>query len=79
VWDFVANAGELEMKNQMSAFSAIMEEFNKPYNGTIIRIPLRTTSQSEVSQICKVPTTASEIEVVLKKFTSEFGTSGLLL
>lgn len=78
MWDFAADGGEVEMKNQMSAFSAIMKEFDKPYNGTIIRIPLRTTSQAEVSEICKRPTTASDVEVVLRKFASEFGTSGLL-
>jgi hypothetical protein len=78
MWDFVANAGEIEMKNQMSAFSAIMKELDKHYYGTIIRIPLRTTSQAEVSEICKVPTTASDVEVVLRKFAAEFGTSGLL-
>lgn len=78
MWDFVANAGEIEMKNQMSAFSAVMKELDKHYNGTIIRIPLRTSSQAQVSEICKVPTTASDIEVVLRKFASEFGASGLL-
>jgi len=78
MWDFVANGEEVEMKNQMSAFSAIMKELDKPYNGTIIRIPLRTTSQAEVSEICKVPTTTSDIDAVLRKFASEFGTSGLL-
>jgi sacsin len=78
MWDFVANGGEVEMKNQMSVFSAIMKELDKPYNGTIIRIPLRTTSQAEVSEICKIPTTTSDIDAVLRKFASEFGTSGLL-
>ena len=66
------------MKNQMSAFSAIMKEPDKPFNGTIIRIPLRTESQAKKSEICNRPTKASDIEEVAKKFSSEFGSSGLL-
>lgn len=38
MWDFVANAGEVEMKNQMSAFSAVMGVLDKPFEGTIIRM-----------------------------------------
>lgn len=78
MWDFVANAGEVEMKNQMSAFSAIMEVSDKPFDGTIIRIPLRTASQAEASEICKRPTTASDVKEVMRKFASEFEISGLL-
>ncbi len=78
MWDFVAGGGEIEMKNQMSAFSAVMKEFDKPYHGTIIRMPLRTKLQAELSEICKAPTTASDVEAVLRKFAFEFGTSGLL-
>jgi sacsin len=78
MWDFVANAGEVEMKNQMSAFSAVMEVPDKPFDGTIIRIPLRTASQAEASEICKRPTTASDVEEVMRKFASEFEISGLL-
>jgi sacsin len=78
MWDFVANAGEVEMKNQMSAFSAVMEAPDKPFDGTIIRIPLRTASQAEASEICNQPTTASDVEEVMRKFASEFEISGLL-
>jgi len=68
MWDFVVNAGEVEMKNQMSAFSAVMKEPDKPFDGTIIRIPLRTASQAEGSGICKRPATASDVEEVMRKF-----------
>lgn len=66
------------MKNQMSAFSAVMKELDKPIDGTIIRIPLRTAFQAESSDICPRPTTVSDVEEVMRKFASEFGTSGLL-
>ena len=62
----------------MSAFSAVMKESDGPFDGTIIRIPLRTSSQAEASDICERPTTTSEIEEVMRKFAREFGTSGLL-
>jgi sacsin len=78
MWDFVAHGENVEIRNQMRGFSAIMKEFDKPYNGTIIRIPLRTELQAEASEICKKPTTVSDVDAVLKNFASEFGTSGLL-
>lgn len=66
------------MKNQMSAFSAITKQFDQPFQGTIIRIPLRTAAQAEASEICNRSTTLSDVVEVVRKFVSEFGTSGLL-
>jgi sacsin len=78
MYDFVADAEGVEMKNQMSAFSAIIKKIDRPFQGTIIRIPLRTEAQAIRSEICSRATTVSDVEEVVKSFCSEFGTSGLL-
>lgn len=78
MYDFVADAENVEMKNQMSAFSAIFEKIDSAFQGTIIRVPLRTEAQAIQSKICNKATTVSDVEEVVKNFCSEFGTSGLL-
>ncbi len=61
------------MQNQMKAFSILMESPEKPLvEGTIIRIPLRTQAQAEVSEISDQPTTVSDIQQVLECFATEF-------
>ena len=78
MYDFVADAEGAEMRNQMSAFSAIIKEIDRPFRGTVIRIPLRTEVQAAESEICSRATTVSDVKKVIENFGTEFGISGLL-
>jgi sacsin len=64
----------------MSAFQAVMEHLDKPLNGTVIRIPLRTDDQAKNSRISisKHGIAVSEVLEVLQSFAEEFGNNGLL-
>jgi len=66
------------MRDQMVAFSAITEVFDQSFDGTIIRIPLRTSKQAKTSQICSREASVSEVEKVLQTFADDFGHTGLL-
>lgn len=66
------------MRDQMAAFSAITEEFDRPFPGTIIRIPLRTPAQAKASQICGREASFPEVAQVLQTFADDFGHTGLL-
>jgi sacsin len=76
VYDFVKNTKALN--NQLIAFSPILKEFDKPFEGTVIRIPLRTSEQAKDSKICQYETTPSEIAKVMQDFAIEFRVTGLL-
>ena len=78
VYDFVGGAKDHAIQNHMAAFQSVMEHPNQPFQGTIIRIPLRTREQAMRSDICDRETTVPEIREVLEKFATEFGNSGLL-
>jgi sacsin len=77
-YDFVKEAKDGTMRDQMAAFSPITEEFDQPFGGTIIRIPLRTPEQAEKSQICGRRATFSEVAEVMQTFADDFGHTGLL-
>jgi hypothetical protein len=62
----------------MVAFSAITEVFDQPFDGTIIRVPLRTPKQAKTSQICSREASVSEVAKVLQTFVDDFGHTGLL-
>ena len=62
----------------MAAFGMVMSHFDRPLDGTIIRIPLRTKIQAAESEISKRDTTVSDLMEVLQSFASEFGENGLL-
>lgn len=55
-----------------------MHTFDQPFDGTIVRIPLRTEEQAAKSEIVNRETTTTEIIEVLGKFATEFGDKGLL-
>lgn len=78
VYDFVKNAKGGAMEDQMAAFSAITKEFDQPFDGTIIRIPLRTPEQAKTSQICGRGASFSEVAEVMQTFANDFGHTGLL-
>ncbi|CAG8949651.1 hypothetical protein HYFRA_00007885 [Hymenoscyphus fraxineus] len=77
-FNFVKGADDAGMKNHMAAFRAIMKDPKKRFDGTIIRIPLRTKEHAIKSGISDKETTIKDIKEVLKNFADEFGKSGLL-
>jgi sacsin len=77
-YDFVKYADDPEMQSQMEAFKSLVVDPRKPFQGTIIRIPLRTTGHAKASEICDKPTTFAEVANVMRTFASDFGRSGLL-
>jgi sacsin len=78
VYDFVKDSGDIAMQNQMAAFQTVVENPNQPFDGTVIRIPLRTRVQADDSKISNSETTVEELLKVLQKFADEFANSGLL-
>ncbi len=78
LYDFVDDSGDHAIQNHMAAFQSVMENPAQPFEGTIIRIPLRTQEQAINSDISNRETTVLEVREVLRKFAVEFGNSGLL-
>lgn len=78
IYDFVKNDKGGAMRDQMAAFSSITEEFDQPFDGTIIRIPLRTPEQAQASQICSREASFSDVAEVMETFADDFGHTGLL-
>lgn len=73
VYDFVKYSQEPKMRNQLVAFSSITQEFDSGFDGTIIRLPLRTQSQAAKSKIIDSgkPTTGEDIIDIFRKFSGE--------
>jgi sacsin len=78
LYDFVEDAEDPAIQNHMAAFQSVMENPAQQFEGTIIRIPLRTQEQAMNSDISDRETTVLEVREVLNKFATEFGNSGLL-
>ncbi|XMA11555.1 hypothetical protein WAI453_004346 [Rhynchosporium graminicola] len=55
-----------------------MVHLDRPLDSTVIRIPLRNASQTLKNDISTLLTTPTEIQEVLRNFSAEFGTYGLL-
>ena len=66
------------MRNQLSAYSRFLLDFNRPLDGTIVRIPLRTVAQAEKSSICDQRTTISDVRSSMEGFATEVHQGGLL-
>lgn len=64
--------------NHMQAFKAILNHTDRPFDGTILRIPFRTREQASKSDISETVTTASAIWKVMQDFAADFGENGLL-
>ncbi|KAH6680301.1 hypothetical protein B0J14DRAFT_578321 [Halenospora varia] len=78
VYNFVEDAEDPVMRNQMAAFRAIVENVTEPLDGTVIRIPFRSEKQARKSEISKRPTTAKEVSDVLRQFAADLNNGGLL-
>ena len=74
VYDFVDDADQLEMANQLMPFSGVLTEhdFRAPLDGTVIRLPLRTKEQALKSKICQTSVGVEEVRDVLRGFAEGF-------
>ena len=77
-YDFPAGGQSPAIINHMKAFATVMKRTDVPFDGTIVRIPLRTTLQSQSSQISSSPTSISDIMSVFENFAEELGEKILL-
>lgn len=66
------------MINQLSAYSSLLLEFNRPLDGTVVRIPLRTAAQAGKSAIRDQRTTISDVQFSMEGFATEVNQGGLL-
>ncbi|KAI9733902.1 MAG: hypothetical protein M1834_002557 [Cirrosporium novae-zelandiae] len=75
VYDFVADSDDPEMKAHLEAFSPINAKWDEGFNGTVIRLPLRTEDQAKTSQISDRVTSVNEVEETFQAFASELSRS----
>lgn len=82
MYDFVENAAEPDMVNQLSPFRSIVADITQSFNGSIIRLPLRTADQAKDSRILDLdrkPTEIAEIKDIFEGFAEELSHSLLFL
>lgn len=82
MYDFVESCNEPEMINQLVPFRPIVENISQPFDGTVIRIPLRTASQALTTKILDLernPTKVADLKSVFEKFATEMAESLLFL
>jgi sacsin len=74
VYDFVDDAEQPEMVNQLMPFSNVLagHDFRTPLDGTAIRLPLRTKEQALKSRICQTSIGIQEVRELLKSFAEGF-------
>ena len=60
-----------KLKDQFHAFSSLVTDFSKPFNGTIIRLPLRTAAGAKSSNIKNTCTSAEEISQLFAQFAKD--------
>jgi sacsin len=77
-YDFPASAKDAAMANQLRCFSLINTEWEQPFDGTIIRIPLRNTSQAKRSEISTKEASTYDVRYSMDCFANEMGSNGLL-
>lgn len=70
------------MVNQLSPFRSIVADITQSFDGTVIRIPLRTADQAQSSRILdldRTPTGIAEIKDIFEGFAEELSHSLLFL
>ncbi|ERF72113.1 hypothetical protein EPUS_02904 [Endocarpon pusillum Z07020] len=77
-YDISASTEDESMITQLDGFSLVNTEWDRPFMGTIIRIPLRTASQAAVSEISNKETTTDDVRDALDSFADDMGSNGLL-
>ncbi|KAF8244236.1 hypothetical protein K440DRAFT_559411 [Wilcoxina mikolae CBS 423.85] len=83
LYDFVADSTNPAMVNQLSPFRRYVSSFSQFFDGTIIRLPLRTAEQALVNEIIherdRKPTTADDIKEAFVQYAAEMSESLLFL
>lgn len=77
-WDVVENQDRIEIQNALKTLEAFNVECGPEYNGTIIRIPLRTEEQSSTSKIANKAITTEMMREALADFDKEVRDGALL-
>ena len=77
-WDVVEQASSEEIKNHMKTFQTFNFDPSLAFDGTIIRIPLRTKTQAKKSKIVDREVTTSQISEALSLLGHEVKQGGLL-
>lgn len=78
MWDVVGYASSKEVQNHMKTFQAFNVNPSLAFDGTIIRIPLRTKAQAETSKIVDREVTIHHISEALSLLGHEVKQGGLL-
>lgn len=80
VYGFTEASEDPDMHGQLTAFGSILKDFKNKFDGTIVRLPLRTKSQAAKSKIVpEKDTSESDIIEVFQLFSSELVESLLFL
>jgi sacsin len=82
LYDFVDDADQVEMVNQLKPFSDVLvsHDLRGPLDGTAIRLPLRTKEQAQKSKICQTSVGVEEMREVMRMFAEGLGSGyGLFL
>lgn len=83
LYDFVEDCQEQEMVNQLAAFGHLLPDHRSSFDGTLIRLPLRTMEQAKRSRILldkdRRPTEIDDIKSIFKSFAVEMAESLLFL
>ncbi|KAF8534251.1 hypothetical protein BDD12DRAFT_943100 [Trichophaea hybrida] len=83
LYDFVADYADSAMANQLSPFKRHVLNFSQSFDGTVIRLPLRTAEQASKSEIIqrrdRKPTTADDIKEAFMSYATEMSESLLFL
>lgn len=66
------------MANHLRTFALLNSEWDRPFIGTIIRIPLRSKCQAKLSEISLKETSIPDIRFSMDRFATEMGFNGLL-
>ncbi|KAL8825255.1 MAG: hypothetical protein Q9191_004524 [Dirinaria sp. TL-2023a] len=77
-WDVVKDSGSIEIQNHLKTFSLFDIPRSLPFDGTIIRIPLRTKAQAATSKIVDREVTTDQISEALSLLGYEAKQGGLL-
>jgi hypothetical protein len=67
--DFTSQWGSCQ--DHLKAFESLVEKSRQPFNGTVIRLPLRTTEMARESRIKDAATTPDDIIDVFRKFVEQ--------
>lgn len=77
-WDVVENRDSVEIQNGLKTLGAFNLECGHEYDGTIIRIPLRTEGQSIISRIVNKAISTEKMREALEDFDKEIRDGALL-